>query len=365
MSEQRPTQLGDIKGPLELQREVNRIIGGLDIETVFPSNPPFRPGTELPVIKYNMYFRGSGMGDYICYMPAMVWLAKNSPWIHGHIFVAEFFNEFAKNIMDQTGQKGWQVYPIDRFEELKNLAGLTRGPGITQYDKPTYQLVNGSGGHLVTLGFMYFANLFPPPTNADYYPIINFEGWQERHDLYYQKYVVFTPGAVSAARTVPGHYWNPIIEHVKSKGLTPVFLGTRKMVELNVNFPDGLNYADGIDLRDKTTMMEAAWVMKNSACVVGLDNGLIHLAACTDAPIVAGYNMVHPRDRRPKRWVGKWREIALTQKDLSCAGCQSEMKSMFPHNFARCLYDDLKCLDILFANGADRWIWAIDKILSS
>jgi hypothetical protein len=355
--------VADIKGPLELQREVARILEGMKFESVVPTSPQFRPGTELPAIKYNMYFKGAGMGDYIAYMPAMVWLAQNCPWIYGRIFVAEFFNEFAKNIMDQTGNKNWLVYPMERFKELGGDALLTRGPGFSTNDQKTYQLVNGTGGHLVALGFMYFCNLFPVPTNADFYPLINFEGWQERHNLYYKKYVVFTPGAVSAARTVPGHYWNPIVEFVKSKGLTPVFLGTRKMVELTVKFPDGLNYGEGIDLRDQTTMMEAAWIMKNSACVVGLDNGLIHLAASTDAPIVAGYNMVHPRDRRPRRRVGVWREVYLSRDELSCIGCQSEMKSMFPHNFQRCLYDDLKCIDLLFANNAERWTWAIGKIL--
>ncbi len=368
--------LGNLKGPLEFQREVDRMLKGIKFESFTPTASYFRPGTELPVINVNMIFKGAGMGDYICYMPAMIWTALNTPWIHGRIHVGQFFCEFAENIIKQTGNKNWKVIPLPAgFKSEDDLhlenGSLSRGPGIQMNGHRNHQLVNGTGGHLVWLGFMYYCNMFPPPTNADYYPVINFDGWADsfedwhitRGKLYHKKYVVFTPGAVSAARTVPGHYWNPLIEYVKSRGLTPVFLGTRKLADLTVKFPDGCEYGEGIDLRDKTTMLEAAWIMKHSAAVVGLDNGLIQLASCTDASIVAAYNMVSPDQRRPRRRAGVWREITLTEQELSCSHCQSNMKNMFPHNFARCLHDDLRCIDMLFARDGARFKASLDSIL--
>ncbi len=369
--------LGNLKGPLEFQREVDRMLKGIKFESFTPKSSYFRPGTELPVIKVNMIFKGAGLGDYVCYMPAMIWTAYNTPWIHGRIHVGQFFCEFAQNIMDQTGNKNWKVIPLpENFKTEDQIVfedgSLARGPGIQINGHKNHQLVNGTGGHLVSLGFMYYCNLFPPPEGFDFYPTINFDNWSDSLQnwnitagkIFNNKYVVFTTGAVSAARTVPGHYWNPLIDHVKSLGLTPVFLGVRKLADLTVKFPDGCHYGEGIDLRDKTTMLEAAWIMKHSAAVIGLDNGLIQLAACTDANIVAAYNMVDPIERRPRRRAGKWREITLTEKELACTHCQSNMKNMFPHNFARCLYDDLRCVDLLFNNDGARFKTALDSILS-
>src|SRR5205823_556716 len=119
------------------------------------------------------------------------------------------------------------------------------------------QYASGLGGHLVDVGFLDFVNRFPPPKDSDYYPEINFNEWQGKHELVNDNYIVFTTGAVAKAREVPGHYWNPIIEHVKSLGITPVFLGTKKIQDVTVKFPEGCHYDEGIDLRDKTTIMDA------------------------------------------------------------------------------------------------------------
>lgn len=350
---------GEIKGPLELQREIDRLLGGLKFESVSPPSPPFRPNTELPITKHNMVFRGAGMGDYICYMPAMVWIAKNLKHVAGRIFVGEFFHEFAKNIMEQTGNTNWKVLDLEKFDELKEDGSYTKGPGITHLGKTTnFQLMNGTGGNLVDLGFMYFANMFPPPYGEDCHPQLKFKRPQNQN-----KSVIFTTGAVSPSRTVPGSYWNPIIRHVKERGFTPVFLGTTRISELKVRFPDGCDYHEGVDLINQTTMMEAAEIMNNAACVIGLDNGLIHLAACTNAAIVCAYNMVSPEHRKPRNHPYPFRPIFLGTKDLSCTGCQSqpEWKMMTPHNFRDCLYQDLKCIDLLFANDGKLFTDAFDK----
>ncbi len=354
-----------IHGPLEFQRVVDAYTKG-GKNTITASAPYFRPGTVLPIIKLNILFQGAGMGDYIAYMPAILWLAKNCPHLHCKLFVGNSFIEFAKNILWDYNET-WKVCDLDHVNQLVEAGSIMRAPGITMNGVKYAQLANGTGGHLVDVGFLYFCNLFPTPAGADFYPVLNFSG-SDHHipaGLHFKTYVVFTPGAVSDNRTVPGEYWNPIIDHVRKRGLTPVFVGKSHVTKtLKVNFPEGCNYSDGLDLRDKTTMLEAAWLMKNAACTIGLDNGMIHLAACTNAPIVAAYNMVDPKDRRPNRRAGKWEELSLTQEELACAGCQTHMKSMTPHTFNRCLYGDNLCVKILFEDNARRWIEAIDRIMA-
>lgn len=368
---------GDVKGPMELQREVSRRLQGLAFEEVTLNQRHFLPNTTLPVMRYNYIFKDSGIGDYICYMPAMLWTAQNNPWVSGRIVVAELFHEFALNIM--RGHERWSVYPAEKFDEIPDDLSMSRGPGIEiraeladgkKMTIKNYQLVNGTGGHLVDLGFMYFVNKFRPKAwddkypGWDFHPQIDFSIWPGKKDILHNKYVVFTTGATTEARSVPGQYWNPIIDYVKSLGFTPVFLGVRQLVDLKIKYKDGCNYAEGIDMRDKTTLMEAAWVMKNAAAVVGLDNGLIHLASCTDANVVAAYNIVDPSDRRTKRGGGGWAEIYLTESELACTGCQTNMTNMFPHNFNKCLYHKTRCIDMLFSDGASRFIRALRPFLS-
>ena len=361
---------------LEFFQAVKQMIGD-NYDEVEVGPPHFRPGTKLPIVKYNFVFSGAGMGDWICYMPAMVWIAKNLPWIKGRIFAAEFFCEFAKNVMRDFHD--WKINPTEKINELAEPRTVFRGPGISINGKSAGgQLLNGTGAHLVDVGFAYFVNKSPPPEGADVFPELDFEfgNWrnvspnetkiQNIPPLTTNTYAVFTTGGVTPVRTVPGEYWNPIIDHVISIGLTPVFIGKSNIAGcVNVTFPDGCNYDKGIDLRNKTTMMEAAYLMDRAACVLGLDNGLIHLAACTNAKIIAAYNIVDPKERRPNRRPGpSWIELSLSKEELACANCQSEMRSLPAHTFKHCLYGDKKCIDLLFDNNGRRWTDAIDRILS-
>ena len=345
---------------LELFAAIKQMIGA-DPDHVVMMDKPFRPGTRLPVVTYNFVFSGAGIGDWMCYMPAMLWLAKFCPWIRGRIYVAEFFCDFARNVM--RDYPDWRVHPAERINDFVEPNSVFRGPSISVGGRsPGFQLLNGTGGHLVDVGFAYFTNQFPPPPGADLFPVLDLSDVPEI--ALPSRYVVFTTGGVTPVRTVPGKFWNPIIDWVKSKGMTPVFLGKSNMAGcVDVNFPDDCDYSKGINLRDKTSLLEAAKVMRNALCTIGLDNGLLHLAACTDAAIVAGYNIVHPKQRRPNRATGEWREIYLTQDELACANCQTEMKTLPTHTFKQCLYGTKDCLDILFANNGKRWIDAIESIL--
>lgn len=360
-------------GPMELDLALKKVSAASG-KTVLVNQPGFRPDTELPVVKNCFVFGGAGMGDFICYMPAMLWIARNCPWIEGWIFCPQFMVEFCDTVMQQAGFK-WKVRPAEKINELNPGMCVFTGPGLTMNGQSNKQLFNGTGGHLVDVGYAMMVNRLPLTDAERTYPQIVFSDkfdrlMKRKFDLP-DKYVVLTPGAVSENRMVPGHYWNPIVDYVVSKGMTPVFLGKTQMSEKNiVKFPDGCDYDKGMDLRDDTSMLEAAWVMKHAVASLGFDNGLIHLAACTDASIIAGYGSVHPRERRAYRPAGKW--IELFDESLPCAGCQTNMKKMYPHNFKYCLYKktgaddrtypDLQCIDRLFANDAKLWLEALESL---
>jgi ADP-heptose:LPS heptosyltransferase len=60
-------------------------------------------------------------------------------------------------------------------------------------------------------------------------------------------------------------------------------------------------FEDVIDLRDASPLLESLKIINYAKFIVGVDNGLFHLAGLTQTPIVAGYTTVAPELRMPYR----------------------------------------------------------------
>ena len=91
--------------------------------------------------------------------------------------------------------------------------------------------------------------------------------------------------------------------------------------------------------------------MDSAIAVVGADTGLIHLAACTDVPIICGYTTVDPDLRMPYRHneLG-WNLTPITPPKSDCRYCSS---SLFLNNvnFNECLQKEYQCIDSLSAEA--------------
>lgn len=316
------------------------------------------PGANTECFPINFELAGGGMGDYICWTPALQWISKNCPWVYGRIFAPAYFIEFVNHVFKDT--PNWKVHLIERFKEFAEVGTLIRGLQTT----PS-QLLNATGCNLTELGFGFFANMNPMPPDT-IYPQLDLDERPLHKALRHLDgdYVVFTPGGTTQARFVPARFLNPLIRFVKELGLTPVFLGKTQLADVHRSyFDEELLWSEGIDLREKTTILDAAKIMKHAACTLGLDNGLLHLAACTDASIIFGYNIAHPKERRPLRPKGKYIELTLTEEELKCIHCQTRYKLLYTHNFKNCIRKDVKCLEILFENEGKRWKDAILEII--
>jgi ADP-heptose:LPS heptosyltransferase len=100
--------------------------------------------------------------------------------------------------------------------------------------------------------------------------------------------------------------------------------------------------------------------MARAAATLGLDNGLLHLAACGPAPVVFGLTTADPRHRTPPRSEGE-RTIVLTPPEsLTCRFCQSRMRFLVGHNFDRCIYEDYACTKTL---TGELYLRALDVVL--
>jgi ADP-heptose:LPS heptosyltransferase len=188
-----------------------------------------------------------------------------------------------------------------------------------------------------------------------------------------EKYVVISTGFTAKVREFRPEVVNEIIDYVNSRGYTPVFLGKKETYAGNGfaiqgEFSDEIRFEAGLDLRDQTTLLESVLVIKNSAGIVGLDNGLLHLAATTDVPIIGGFTSVKPEHRLPYRndemgW--NYHVVTLESSELECIHCQSNNTLTIKHpnkDFRYCLYDDYKCTEMLTAK---KYVEKLDLILES
>jgi len=175
-------------------------------------------------------------------------------------------------------------------------------------------------------------------------------------------YIAVPVGATADNRVFHSTVMRPILEWALRSGYQPVILGksetTVRVVGSDIplivqehfgELPETLR-AQCLDLRDKTTLMEARDWCGHAAAVVGLDGGTLHLAGTTDAPIVYGMTHVSPRHRPIVRYgIRNWRLRHVTPRELACAGCQSNWTLMFKHDFRFCAYKDNACVTKLRA----------------
>jgi ADP-heptose:LPS heptosyltransferase len=242
------------------------------------------------------------------------------------------------------------------------------GPSLAVRDiNVSKQLYTCLGAHPFDVGFAYYAGITTPP--GEKLPVLDLphQSLPARVKKYRGQYAVITTGSTTEARRVMGQHINPVIEYVKSLGLMPVFVGREDFVgigNLDANFPTDIAFDQGLDMRNKTTLIESACVLQHARFVLGLDNGLLHLASLMQgARIIFGYNITSIEHREPRRDHGRTINIHLTDQDLICQECQSKWVRVLDHSFNKCYYKDVKCIDLLFANGGERFKRAIDDIL--
>lgn len=326
----------------------------------------FRPGTPMFPIDMNFIFLNGGMGDYITWMTPIRWLASQATWINGTLIVPTYFRELAEYWL-----RDYPLWGFADYNELKNIPRTDqtpfRGPVSLQQES-----LNATGAHLSTCGWVYFTNKEGPPPGWEYYSRFNqpdLDAILAKKDFGLpERYAVITAGVTTNSRRVAPQYWNYVIDHVLSRGLTPVFLGksvveTGNAKNIHTEFGRTLQLDRGLNLLDKTTLMEAAAIISKAAVIIGHDNGLLHLAGCTDTPIVFGYNLASPEHRRPARTSGRIYDVHLQDGELACNFCQSKTNFVIGYNFRECFYRDLKCMDMLFDNEGKRWKDKIDEAL--
>lgn len=313
-------------------------------EIELPS-PPFREKTRIPRRKFALIYNAGGIGDYIHWTRAIQCAIETNPHIYGYIVTPFFFYELAHLWLSRYADR-FEIKVSSDFEKEKYLEDIPCvAPNRSQY-------ANAGGFHLFDLGFVYY--LQNEKVTPGYEEIPRIEGDEADISRFAlpEKYAVITVMATARNRLLNSDVINGLAEFYRAKGITPVFLGKRKVAKDYGGKEDqGIKTKDTIDLRDETTLVEAACVMARAHSVVGLDNGLLHLASCSAVPVVSIYTSVDPKTRQPPRRPGVKSVVIVPPEELKCRFCQSRMRYIIGHDFVNCLYDDYACTKNLTAKG--------------
>jgi hypothetical protein len=179
------------------------------------------------------------------------------------------------------------------------------------------------------------------------YPLVDPARLPQNPMLGESSYIVVAYGATTEHRRMLPDALTAIVEHFTRRDISVVLLGKHDH-DLHCNgvitrptfdaIPEGC-----IDLIDQTTLPEALAVMRASEMVIGLDNGLIHLAALTDVHITAGYTTVDPYYRTPYRHGVKAWNMRVVLPKSDCRFCQTETYATYGLNFLKCQTRTLEC----------------------
>jgi len=137
------------------------------------------------------------------------------------------------------------------------------------------------------------------------------------------KYAVISPGT-SRRRTVKA--WSEekfselIIRLKETHQLNAVLVGGKENCQSNERIRQLVKEKGGqesLDLTGKTSVLDLAYLVKGASLFVGVDSGIMHLAAAFDIPVVGLFGPSDPAYVGPQNP----RSIVIQKKDIPCVPC--------------------------------------------
>lgn len=302
----------------------------------------------------NCMLTDGGLGDIIASFTAVDYIHKTYKHVELLVWVPDYILDLAKNVLPNVS--------VRDFSTAKSKFDSTRPNINTRWNGRSSPMKM----HLVDYAFHVLCDQHPTIEQKNYLKA-NLDEVRIGRLKLPKNYVVLTTGFTAPNREFLPKHINKIVEYTKSKNYDIVFLGKKQSKTgakhiIEGNFKEDINYNVGLNLIDKTSLLEAAKVISKARCLIGLDNGLMHLAGMTDTIIVGGFTNVEPKQRMPIRNnILGWNFLPVVPPtELSCNFCQSRMNFLYGHDFKECYYKDLKCLELL---SADLYIEQLEKIL--
>lgn len=313
-----------------------------------------REGTELPKLNINFLLNTGGLGDNICTLPVMKYIMDHYPWVTPYLYVPDYFLPLVRNMLPDIISR-----PFSKAEKVFNGNWAARQTLLKGHDSLST--------HLVDYNFHSLANKQVEDKYKNYLKLDTDRISISKFKLP-EEYVVITTGFTAKIREFLPEKVNAIVQYLNDRNMPVVFLGSRQanagagVNDILGSFNADIDYTKGINLVDKTSLLEAGKIIACSKTIIGLDNGLMHLAGCTDVPIIGAFTSVEPRLRNPYRndQLG-WNCYNVVPPE-SCQDrfFQSNMDFLYNFDFKYCYYKDY---DMISSLKVEDFISALEKVL--
>lgn len=301
----------------------------------------------------NFIFMNGGVGDHVASLVAMAYITNRYTHIKPLVWVPDFMLDFARHLLPKRAE-------VNNFTSMASKYNRNLPTKTTAWDGHTSPMKI----HAVDYAFLKLCDENPGTEHKEFLQIRPDEIEAEQS---INNHVVITTGYTAKVREFKAKHVNQITDWLKTHGLTPVFLGqtqtktgTKHVIE--GKFDNQINFDDCINLIDQTSLLQAAKIMSESKAVVGVDNGLLHVAGCTQVPIIGGFTTVSPQIRMPVRQgVLGWNYyLVVPDIYLKCAFCQEKTNFLYGHDYKECYTKNLVCTDQMTAS---KFISRLEEVL--
>lgn len=308
---------------------------------------------EFQKERVNFLLTDGGLGDNICRFPIIKYIINTHPHVEPQVWVMDFVFDLARHLLPDI-----DVY---RFSDNKhyNQDLPARSTGTVWF--------TNLKTHMIDHAFALLANEIPQIEHKNYLQL-NLKRISINKFNLPKKYVCIFTGYTAPIRRFYEPYVNEIVDYIKEKGYDIIFMGQRqsdaglKGHEVIGTFSEEIDYSKGLNLIDRTSLLEAGKIISGARCVVGLDSGLCHLSAMTQVPIVCGFTSVDPLHRMPIRnnQLGWNFYPVVPPDDQPEKFCQSRWDFEFNHDFRFSYY---KNDDLIKSVTPNLYIKEINKLL--
>lgn len=326
-----------------------------------------RDNTKLPIENVNLLFDDGGLGDNIARLSVVKYIRDTYKHVILHVYVPDYFLDLAKHLVPYVN---FYNFSVGKTNWNKNFACKK-----TSNDHHTNMKT-----HLVDNAFHILSDSSVDIKHKEYVKLRPKKIDITKFNLP-KNYVILTTGFTANVRELRASIVNELATYIIKKGCTPVFLGSKTakvgaesigahtdVRDITGNFNKEIDYTKGIDLINKTSLLEAAKIISNSKALVGLDNGLMHVAGTTEVPIIGAYTTVESKYRLPYRHgcLGWNCYVIEPPESLKCRFCQSNWEFVYNHDYRNCYYKEkgydteIQCVKSL---NSIKFIEQLEKVL--
>jgi ADP-heptose:LPS heptosyltransferase len=263
-------------------------------------------------MKHSLILTDGGMGDLVCELVAVNYIIRTNPRIQFQIWVPDYLRSFAIHVLPPKSI----VYP---FSARKDFDG-TIPCRTTQWQQMGHTPMRA---HPVDYGFHMLADKHIYDLNEKNYLQIRPKQINIKEFSLPKNYVCIATTAAEPCKAMSTELIQGITDYISKKDCTPIYLGKTESLtgfnDLKISAVTPILPDTGINLIDKTNLLQAARIIHGAKAFIGMDGGLVHLAGCTDVPIIAGYSLVDPIHVAPIRNGSQmWKFIAIEpDKDIA------------------------------------------------